>query len=124
MADVEKILALVAEGRLTAEEADEILRALDGTHANEEPADEPVAAETAPSGARDARHLRIEVTDNGRRVVNLRVPLNIAGWASNFLPGLSDEDANRIRGAIASGARGTLVDIADENGDRVLIISE
>ena len=33
MADVEKILALVAEGRLTAEEADEILRALDGTHA-------------------------------------------------------------------------------------------
>jgi len=124
MADVEKILALVAEGRLTAEEADEILRALDGTHANEEPADEPAAAERAPSGARDARHLRIEVTDNGRRVVNLRVPLNIAGWASNFLPGLSDEDANRIRGAIASGARGTLVDIADENGDRVLIISE
>ena len=124
MADVEKILALVAEGRLTADEADEILRALDGTHANEETADEPAAAERAPSSARDARNLRIEGTENGRRVVNLRVPLNIAGWASNFLPGLSDEDANRIRGAIASGARGTLVDIADENGDRVLIISE
>jgi hypothetical protein len=124
MAYVETILALVAEGRLTAEQADEILRALDGAQASEGLADEPPAAEKSQSGGRDPRHLRIEVTDNGRRVVNLRVPLNIAGWASNFLPGLSDEDANRIRGAIASGARGTLVDIGDENGDRVLIISE
>lgn len=124
MADVAKILALVAEGRLTAEEADEILRALDGTQASEEPAEEPAATEKRPAEGRDPRHLRIEVTENGRRVVNLRVPLNIAGWASNFLPGLSDEDTNRIRGAIASGARGTLVDISDENGDGVLIISE
>ena len=129
MPDVEKILGLVAEGRLTADEADEILRALDSTPASEpvgeEAADEPPAQAGEPSsGVREPRHLRIEVTENGRRVVNLRVPLNIAGWASSFLPGLSDQDANRIRGAIASGVRGAIVDINDDNGDRVLIISE
>ena len=125
MADVEKILGLVAEGRLTADEADEILRALDSTPAGEMPAEEPARQETQPDSSSQApRHLRIEVTENGRRVVNLRVPLNIAGWATSFLPGLSDQDANRIRGAIASGVRGAIVDIADESGDRVLIVSE
>jgi hypothetical protein len=124
MADIEKILGLVAEGRLTAEEADEILRALDASPGADEPADEPIAQADQPAdSARPPRHLRIEVTDHGQRVVNLRVPVNIAGWAS-FLPGLSDQDTNRIRGAIASGVRGAIVDIGDKNGDRVLIISE
>jgi hypothetical protein len=57
-------------------------------------------------------------------VVNLRVPINIAGWASAFLPGLSEQDSDRIRGAAASGARGTILDITDDDGSRVLITSE
>lgn len=114
MPDVEKILKLVAEGALTPEEADEILAALDPAPA-QEPA--PAAATGAP------RHLRIEVTEKGRRVVNLRVPMNIAGWTSAFLPGLSDQDSERIRGAIASGMRGSLLDIGDDD-DRVVITSE
>lgn len=118
MADVEKILALVAEGKLSAAEADEILAALD-----ERPVDEP--AEPVLHGAAGrTTHLRIEVTDGGRHVANLRVPLNIAGWASGFLPGLSDQDSDRIRGAIASGTRGTILDITDNDGSRVLITSE
>ena len=112
MADVTKILALVAEGKLSAEEADEILAALSST----EPA--------APAQATKTTHLRIEVTDGGRNVVNLRVPLNIAGWASNFLPGLSEQDSDRIRGAVNSGVRGTILDITDHDGSRVLITSE
>jgi hypothetical protein len=117
VADVDKILALVAEGKLTAAEADEILGALD-----KPPADEPPATPPAPQGK--TTHLRIEVTDGGRHVVNLRVPLNIAGWANAFLPGLSDQDSERIRGAVASGTRGTILDITDNDGSRVLITSE
>ncbi|MEP7158611.1 MAG: hypothetical protein ABI797_04230 [Chloroflexota bacterium] len=109
MADVQKILALVAEGKLTAEEADEILSAM--------------AARESGAPARTT-HLRIEVTDGGRSVVNLRVPLNVAGWASNFLPGISEQDADRIRGAVASGTRGAILDITDNDGSRVLITSE
>jgi hypothetical protein len=119
MPDVEKILRLVAEGALTAQEADEILAAL-----NPEPEDEPAyeAPATSPEGA--ARHLRVEVTEGGRRVVNLRVPVNVAGWASGYLPGLSDSDKDRIRGVIASGARGTILDIGDDEEGRVQIVTE
>jgi len=123
MADVAKILSLVAEGKLSAQEADEILSALN--------AQQSEASETStggqpgpPAQPKKSTHLRIEVTDGGRNVVNLRVPLNIAGWASNFLPGLSDQDSDRIRGAVASGNRGTILDITDKDGSRVLITSE
>lgn len=120
MPDVAKILNLVAEGKLSAQEADEILAALNAREAD-------VAPDSAPGGnSQPAKttHLRIEVTDGGRHVVNLRVPINIAGWASSFLPGLSEQDSDRIRGAVASGTRGTILDIADDDGSRVLITSE
>ena len=125
MPDVEKILKLVAEGALTAEEADEILAALDHEPAEaSEPEPEPAftGSPSTPEGA--ARHLRVEVIENGRRVVNLRVPVNVAGWASGYLPGLSDSDRDRIRGAIASGARGTILDIGDDEEGRVQIVTE
>lgn len=121
MPDVEKILKLVAEGALTPEEADEILSALNAS-ASSESADEPEPTRPASASGR-ARHLRIEVMEGGRRVVNLRVPMNIAGWASANLPGLSEQDSERIRGAIASGVRGPIIDIGDDE-DRVLITSE
>ena len=119
MPDVAKILNLVAEGKLSAQVADEILAAL---NAHEEGA----APESASAGNTQPRttHLRIEVTDGGRQVINLRVPINIAGWASSFLPGLSEQDSDRIRGAVASGTRGTILDITDDDGSRVLITSE
>ena len=120
MADVAKILNLVAEGKLSAQEADEILAALNSREARASP-EAPAAAGAQPS---KTTHLRIEVTDGGRNVVNLRVPLNIAGWASSFLPGLSEQDSDSIRGAVASGTRGTILDITDTDGSRVLITSE
>lgn len=119
MADIDKILRLVAEGVLTPDEADEILSATAGPESQPtEATGEPVAKQSG------ARHLRIEVSEGGKKVVNLRVPMNIAGWASSFLPGLSDDHANRIRGAMASGERGPLLDINSDDGSRVLIVSE
>ncbi len=123
MADVEKILKLVSEGALTPEEADEILNALNASR-DAEPASEPAGSPQEARRAQDTpRHLRIQVTESGRPVVNLRVPMNIAGWASAYLPGLSDENADRIRSAINSGVRGPIIDIGDGD-DRVLITSE
>jgi hypothetical protein len=131
VADVEKILKLVAEGALTAEEADEILSATsdqDPMPRPPAPAAPPAAPEppVAPGAFQrtGGRHLRIEVSEGGKRVVNLRVPLNIAGWASSFLPGLSDEATDRIRGAASSGERGPILDVSGEDGSRVLIVSE
>jgi hypothetical protein len=134
VADVDKILKLVADGALTADEADEILEAMS---AGDGPAVPPLPgappqppAPPEPPVAPGAfqrtggRHLRIEVSEGGKRVVNLRVPLNIAGWASSFLPGLSDEATDRIRGAASSGERGPILDVSGDDGSRVLIVSE
>jgi hypothetical protein len=122
MTDVDKILKLVAEGSLTPEEADEILNALNAAQ-QAEAQPEPTAPAQALNAPTTPRHLRIQVTERGRSVVNLRVPMNIAGWASAYLPGLSEENAYRIRNAINSGVRGPIIDIADGD-DRVLITSE
>lgn len=127
MADVDKILRLVADGALTPEEADEILSATADPVSPPPPQPPlmPSSDDTRNSSAKSGgRHLRIEVSEGGKRVVNLRVPMNIAGWASAFLPGLSDANAERIRGAMASGERGPLLDINDDDGSRVLIVSE
>jgi hypothetical protein len=121
MPDVEKILRMVAEGALTPEEADEILSALGGEASRA--TDHADTDENATTGG-VPRRLRIEVREGGRRVVNLSVPLNIAGLASAFVPGLSDEDSDRIQSAIRSGQRGPIVDIGSADGDRVLIVSE
>lgn len=125
MADVEKILRLVSEGVLTPEEADEILSATSEPGWQAPPSPTPTSDETRNSSAKSGgRHLRIEVREGGKSVVNLRIPMNIAGWATSFLPGLSDDHAERIRGAMASGERGPLIDINDNDGSRVLIVSE
>jgi hypothetical protein len=125
MPDVEKILRLVAEGVLSPEEADEILAATadEPRGGSSRVESTPIAESAAPQGT--PRHLRIEVTEGGKKVVNLRVPMNVVGWAGSLLPGLSDEQTDRIRGALASGQFGPIVDITDDDdGSRVLIVSE
>ena len=134
MPDVATILRLVEQGALSAEEADQILAALSSTgtpKAGQADADAgtdytaDAEAEPAANGDRDqAGHLRIEISERGRRVVNLRVPVNIASFAAGFVPGLPDDAAERIRSSIRAGLRGPIVDIATDDGDRVLIVNE
>jgi hypothetical protein len=132
MADVEKILNLVAEGKLSAQEADEILAALaarddraggrppapDDVRTGASPADEPAAA------GGPARHVRIEISEKGRSRVNLRLPINLARFAAPYVKGLPDEVTEQMQASLRAGTRGTLVDITDDDGDRVLIVSE
>jgi len=124
MPDVEKILRLVAEGAISPAEAEQVLAALEaeGPTAQAGPEARPNWSEQA-AGER-ARQLRIEITEGGRRVVNLRVPINVAGMVAGIVPGLPDEEAERIRSTIRAGLRGPIVDIGDDQGDRVLIVSE
>jgi hypothetical protein len=126
MPDVEKILKMVEQGALTADEADQILATLAG--GKSQASDGPAGSGTRPPpGTEDQdkpRHLRVEITEGGRRVVNLRVPLNMASLAAGFVPGLPDDTAERVRAAIRAGERGPIVDITTDDGDRVLIVNE
>jgi hypothetical protein len=121
MPDIAKILRMVEEGALTAEEADQILATLAGPRPE---ATAPTAGEPATGDPDRARYLRVEITEGGRRVVNLRVPVNVASFAAGFVPGLPDDAAERIRQSIRDGLRGPVVDIASGDGDRVLIVNE
>lgn len=124
MVDVAKILGLVEQGVLSPQEADQILAALDAGANVGNRATAPSSQSADAQSAGGARHLRVEISDHGRRVVNLRVPINVAGFVADIVPGLPDREAERIRQAIRSGLRGPLVDIGGDDGERVLIVSE
>lgn len=123
MADdaLERVLKLVSEGRLTADEAGPILDAL------EDRGRRPTASGTWDAGpaAEDgpARALRVEVSEGGRKVINLRVPLSLGRAAINRVPGISEVTSERIREAIAAGIKGPIIDV-DDAGDGVRISIE
>jgi hypothetical protein len=127
---LERVLELVAAGRLTAEEAAPILEALErndtaadtaGSGAGDGPAAE---AATGTDAGRSARYARVEVRESGRRVVDLRVPISLGRFALARVPGLSSQQIAEVEAAVVSGARGPILDVEDRDGDGVRIILE
>jgi hypothetical protein len=121
---LESVLRLVADGRLSAEEAGPILDALEAR------------TNPAPTGDRDpggdgdtprrepGRAIRLEVTEKGRKVVNLRVPISLGRAALDRVPGLSAATTDRIREAIEAGITGPIVHVDEGSGDGVRIVIE
>lgn len=117
------VLRLVSEGRLTAEEAGPILDALDTTSGpSRDP--RPAGAADAPPSDGPGRAIRVEITEGGRKVVNLRVPLALGRAALARVPGLSESTNERIREAIEAGIRGPIVAVDEGAGDGVRIVIE
>jgi hypothetical protein len=130
---LERVLRLVAEGRLTADEAGPILDALEGRDGGARGGGGAAAGAgglrgaaglddaTAEATNRDpAKTLRVEVTDGGRAVINLRIPLSLGRAALNQVPGISDATSDRIREAIDAGIKGPIVDVDDgDDGVRI-----
>lgn len=169
--ELEKVLQLVAEGRLTPDEAAPIIEALTRAEQAESDIDDDVAADfedrfdrfgervqrrvqrrierahgrvdrareradrareraeeklaaarqgmAAPGG----RQLRIRVTERGRQVVNLRIPIGFVETALKFVPGLGGDQSQRIRDAVRSGAIGPILDVEDPDGEGGVLIS-
>ena len=116
---LDQVLRLVAEGRLTAAEAEPVLAALDER-------DGPAGAGAAASGRRTAgaehgkageagREIRIEVRENQRLVVNLRLPISIGRYALDRVPGLTGDQVRRVREALESGMTGPVLVVDDEH---------
>jgi hypothetical protein len=124
---LERVLELVAKGRLTAEEAGPILDALEakansgsGSAAAAEGTETPAGGQ----GAGNARFARVEVREGGRRVVDLRVPIAIGRFALSRVPGLSSQQIADVEEAVTSGAHGPILDVQDADGDGVRIVLE
>jgi hypothetical protein len=139
-----RVLKLVAEGRLTADEAAPILDALSKSGstgqagafgqpvapipptppaAPELPGSNETTSSSRASGDRP-RYARIQVIENGRRAVDLRVPVGLGRFALSKIPGLSIDQIDEVQDALASGTHGPILDVQDVDGDGVRISLE
>lgn len=124
---LDDVLQLVANGRLTADEAAPILEALgigrDGPEDEAALSDDAIAM--GSSQGPGPRALRIEVSESGHKVVNLRVPLALGRIALDRVPGLSADNITRIREALDVGMTGPILVVDDgADGDAVRIVLE
>lgn len=121
---LDAILRLVADGRLTAAEAAPLIDALDRRHpAAADTEATPAAGSAASPAGGPGKAIRIEVTERGRKVVNLRVPLSLGRAALTRIPGLAEATTERIREALDAGISGPIVTV-DDDGDGVRIVIE
>jgi len=128
---IARVLNLVAEGRLTADEAAPILDALSSQGAGSSEAQPAAPAPAAPppppapgSTGNSPRFARIQVMEGGRRVVDLRIPTSLGRFALGRVPGLSGEQIGELQRAISSGLVGPLLEVEDTDGDGVRIVLE
>jgi hypothetical protein len=134
--ELEALLKLVSEGRLTAEEAAPIVAALEekaqpdarrSAGGRQDPMpDSRASAEGRRGSAQDVlagRRIRVFVAENGRPVVNIQIPLAAAGFAIDQVPGLSPDHRSRIVEAIQNGMTGPILEVSD-HGDEVRIVIE
>ena len=145
--ELETVLRLVADGTITPEQAAPIIAAL--TRAERSTAADRVEdrigrhvarAHSAVDRAHErieevrsrvegrrtggGRQLRIRVTEHGRQVVNLRIPIGFVDAALSFVPDIGGDQSERIRQAVAAGTLGPIIDVEDPDGDSVVISVE
>lgn len=124
-----KILKMVQDGRITADEATQLLEALE--RARPTPPQPPPPPETGMVTGRSGRWLRVRVTDtdSGKTRVNIRLPLSVVEsglkMGMRFAPEIQDMDPNELMGFIRSGEVGKVVDVFDdEDGEHVEVYIE
>lgn len=125
--EMRKILKMVEEKKITAEEAERLINAI-------EPENGGVAQGYSSAGDGNEKFLRIKVVENGANKVNVNIPLSlveaglklgtqIGGQFEPKLEALRSIDFNEIIQAIKNGAQGKLVEIEDED-DYISVVVE
>ncbi len=118
-----KILKMIEEGKLSAEEGTKLLAAL-----SEKRVPGPPRGPGMPGGA---RWLRIRVTDvrTGRSKASVQIPLELvdAGMkiGAHFAPEVEGVDMSNVMEALRAGVTGKIIDVTDEeDGEHVEIYVE
>jgi hypothetical protein len=111
-----RILQMISEGKITAEDGAKLLNALRSSGSS---------GELSAQGGK-ARWFRVRVTDveTGRVKVNVNLPLSLVNVATKmgarFSPEMQDFDWDELMVAIKEGASGKLVEVEDDaGGERV-----
>lgn len=117
-----KILKMIEEGKLSAEEGTRLLAALNAKRPL------PMRGPGMPGGA---KWLRIRVTDTrtGRSKASVQIPLALvdAGLkiGAHFAPEVEGVDMSNVMEALRAGVTGKIIDVTDEeDGEHVEIYVE
>ncbi len=109
-----KILKMLEAGKLSAEEASRLLRALSKS-----------SSETGPAAQDgESKWMRIRVTDldGDRAAVNVNLPMRLVNVAlrlgAQFIPEDEDIDLEELAEALKAGLTGKIVDVIDEEEGR------
>lgn len=118
-----QILKMIEEGKISASEGAELIRALDRDNAGKEK--EPLKGASAP------RWFRVRITDTstGKNKVNVNIPMGLVNvgmkMGARFAPEIEGVEFEKVTELIQSGAQGKVMDIIDnEEGERVEIFVE
>lgn len=118
-----QILKMIEEGKISAKEGAELLRALEKTT--------PSQSYTPLKGVSNPRWFRVRVTDmsSGRQKVNVNIPMGLVNvglkMGARFAPEMEDMDFEEVMEAVRSGQQGKIMDVTDEeSGERVEIFVE
>ncbi|MCJ7625059.1 MAG: hypothetical protein MUO76_16285 [Anaerolineaceae bacterium] len=125
-----KVLSMVQEGKITAEEAVQLLEALDDSAAEQrsKPRHTPPSP-SIPGRAGRWLQMRVTDTDTGKIRVNVRLPIGVvkAGlkMGMRFVPEAEGLDKEELIAAIEKGTVGSIFDMFDEkDGEHIEVIIE
>lgn len=111
-----RILQMLQEGKITAEEANRLLSAL-GQNAR---------TTQSATARRNPNHLRVQVTDlkTGQIKVKVNLPMSIVNMGvklgARFIPDDVDIDMEELMDAINSGQHGKIIEVEDvQDGEKV-----
>jgi len=120
-----KILKMIEEGKISADEGSKLLSALSDTRRGIPMPPRP------PGMGGPARWLRIRVTDTrtGRSKASVQIPLALvdAGMkiGAHFAPEVEGVDMSNVMEALRMGVMGKIIDVTDEeDGEHVEIFVE
>lgn len=126
MATVEErmqILKMIEEGKISAKDGAELLRALDRD--KDESPTEPL------KGASAARWFRVRITDtnSGKNKVNVNIPIGLVNvgmkMGAKFTPEIEGFNLNDLMQAVRTGRQGKVMDVVNEDeSERVEIFVE
>ena len=121
-----RILKLIQEGKITAEEGAKLLNALGSSDSSSKRRPSP-----AQRSGKTARWVRVRVTDvaTGKTKTTVNIPLGLIDWGlqigAQYAPEVGGLDLNQLSEMLDEGTMGKIVDVInEEDGEHVEIYVE
>jgi hypothetical protein len=120
-----KVLKMIQDGKVTAEEGTRLLAALDKSRQRG-----GRSSRGAQPNTGDGRWIRLRVSNSrsGKTQVNMQIPIGLVSMGlqigGRFVPEMNKLDVGQLQAALQAGTRGKILEVESEDGDLVEIFVE